>query len=29
MPFSFRNFFVSLDDFGHKQPLTYRGSETF
>ena len=29
MPFSLRNFFVSFDDFGHMQPLTYRGSETF
>ena len=26
---TFNKFFVSFDDFGHKQPLTYRGSETF
>ena len=26
---SFKKFLVSFDDFGHKQPLTYRGSETF
>lgn len=25
----FNKFFISFDDFGHKQPLTYRGSETF
>ena len=29
MPSSLNKFFVSFDDFGHKQPLTYKGSETF
>ena len=26
---SLNKLLVSFDDFGHKQPLTYRGSETF